>query len=230
MIYHNPILPGFHPDPSIERVGEDYYLVTSSFEYFPGIPLFHSTDLVNWAQIGNCISWHNPIDLENASDSGGIWAPTIRYHACLSRSTSEGIVLEFPKDGMSANAINNVRKIIEGKGSLLKLALESDGLPMEETEETLKFAWLPLSAPSELIVASVQLLAAIIKLAKKQKRVTFSEKETDNPKYALRCFLLRLGFIGADYQKSRNLLLKGVPGNSAFKSGKSETAQEADEQ
>ena len=55
MKYSNPIIKGFHPDPSICRVGEDYYLVTSSFEYFPGIPVFHSTDLVNWKQIGNCV-------------------------------------------------------------------------------------------------------------------------------------------------------------------------------
>ncbi len=81
MRYQNPILPGFYPDPSIERAGRAYYLVTSSFEYFPGIPLFHSTDLVNWTQIGNCINWRNPVPLEAVSDSGGIWAPTIRYHA-----------------------------------------------------------------------------------------------------------------------------------------------------
>ena len=55
MKYHNPIIRGFNPDPSICRVGEEYYLVTSSFEYFPGIPVYHSRDLVNWEQIGNCL-------------------------------------------------------------------------------------------------------------------------------------------------------------------------------
>ena len=55
MEYHNPVLKGFHPDPSICRSGSDYYLVTSSFEYFPGIPVYHSSDLVNWTQIGNCV-------------------------------------------------------------------------------------------------------------------------------------------------------------------------------
>ncbi len=53
--YDNPVIPGFHPDPSVCRVGEDYYLVCSSFEYFPGIPLFHSRDLVHWRQIGNVL-------------------------------------------------------------------------------------------------------------------------------------------------------------------------------
>ncbi|MGF7029276.1 beta-xylosidase [Paenibacillus mucilaginosus] len=55
MQYTNPVLSGFYPDPSICRAGEDYYLVTSSFEYFPGVPVFHSRDLVHWRQIGHCL-------------------------------------------------------------------------------------------------------------------------------------------------------------------------------
>ncbi|MGN0169064.1 MAG: glycoside hydrolase family 43 protein [Acetatifactor sp.] len=81
MQYNNPVLKGFYPDPSICRVGEDYYLVVSSFEYFPGIPIFHSKDLVNWKQIGNCIQRLEEFPLDGVEDSGGIWAPTIRYHA-----------------------------------------------------------------------------------------------------------------------------------------------------
>ena len=79
MKYTNPIIRGFNPDPSICRVGEDYYLVTSSFEYFPGIPIYHSRDLVNWTQIGNCVSRPEQLPLEEAKSSGGVWAPTIRY-------------------------------------------------------------------------------------------------------------------------------------------------------
>lgn len=80
MKYKNPIIPGFHPDPSICRVGEDYYLVTSSFEYFPGVPLFHSRDLMNWRQIGHCLTRKSQLDLTKARASGGIFAPTIRYY------------------------------------------------------------------------------------------------------------------------------------------------------
>ena len=79
MKYENPIIKGFYPDPSICRVEKDYYLVTSSMEYFPGIPLFHSRDLVNWEQIGNCISRQDCLPMEKVGDSGGVWAPTIRY-------------------------------------------------------------------------------------------------------------------------------------------------------
>lgn len=83
MQYQNPVIRGFHPDPSICRVGEDYYLVTSSFEYFPGIPVFHSRDLVNWKQIGNCVQDAEAFPLLEAKDSGGVWAPTIRYEEGL---------------------------------------------------------------------------------------------------------------------------------------------------
>ena len=80
MKYQTPIIRGFHPDPSICRVGSDYYLVTSTFEYFPGIALFHSRDLVNWKQIGNCITRPGQLDYAKFKDSGGVWAPTIRCY------------------------------------------------------------------------------------------------------------------------------------------------------
>ena len=77
MQYENPVLPGFHPDPSVCRVGTDYYLATSSFEYAPGLPLYHSENLVDWEPIGHCIE--RP-DLEDAAPSQGIFAPTLRHH------------------------------------------------------------------------------------------------------------------------------------------------------
>lgn len=77
---NNPILPGFYPDPSICRVGSDYYLVTSTFAYFPGVPIFHSKDLVNWNQIGNILDRSKQLDLTGVELSQGIYAPTIRYH------------------------------------------------------------------------------------------------------------------------------------------------------
>lgn len=78
--YVNPVIPGFYPDPSVVRVGEDYYLVTSSFEYFPGLPVFHSRDLVNWKQIGYAITRMSQIDLSARPGSQGLYAATIRYH------------------------------------------------------------------------------------------------------------------------------------------------------
>ncbi len=74
MRYRNPIIPGFHPDPSICRAGEDYYLVTSSFEYFPGVPIFHSRDLVNWRQIGHCLTRPSQLPLEKSRCIGSLVA------------------------------------------------------------------------------------------------------------------------------------------------------------
>jgi xylan 1,4-beta-xylosidase len=78
--FRNPILPGFYPDPSICRVNDDYYMVTSSFEYFPGVPIFHSKDLVNWCQLGHVLDRPSQLDLDGTPTSKGIYAPTIRYH------------------------------------------------------------------------------------------------------------------------------------------------------
>lgn len=76
----NPVIPGFNPDPSVCCVGDDYYLVTSTFEYFPGVPVYHSKDLINWEMIGHVVHDVAQIDYTNVSATAGIFAPTIRYH------------------------------------------------------------------------------------------------------------------------------------------------------
>lgn len=79
--FENPVLSGFYPDPSICRVGDDYYLVNSTFEYFPGVPIFHSRDLVHWRQIGHVLTRPSQLPLDKMRASGGVFAPTLRYHA-----------------------------------------------------------------------------------------------------------------------------------------------------
>ena len=101
--YSNPVIPGFHPDPSVCKAGDDYYLVNSSFQYFPGVPLFHSKDLVHWEQIGNCLTRPSQLDLTNANSGSGIFAPTIRYILLIpvvngrnqSGSSKEASILRF---------------------------------------------------------------------------------------------------------------------------------------
>lgn len=78
--YHNPIIPGFNPDPSIIRHGTDFFLVTSSFEYFPGIPIYHSTDLIKWTLIGHVLTRKSQLDIRTPEPGGGVWAATIREH------------------------------------------------------------------------------------------------------------------------------------------------------
>lgn len=80
-VSRNPVIAGFHPDPSVCRAGEDYYLACSSFEYFPGIPVYHSRDLVHWTQLGNALDRTSQLLLTpDGGSSGGIYAPTLRYH------------------------------------------------------------------------------------------------------------------------------------------------------
>src|ERR1043165_5595083 len=75
----NPVLPGFHPDPSILRVGDDYYIATSTFEWFPGVRLHHSRDLVHWRPIGHALTRRSQIELHGVADSAGVWAPSLSY-------------------------------------------------------------------------------------------------------------------------------------------------------
>lgn len=100
--YKNPIISGCHPDPSICKAGEDYYLVTSSFEYFPGVPLFHSKDLIHWEQIGHCLTRTSQLPLHKCGVSGGIYAPTIRYYKgifyLITTNISRGNFIVHTKD------------------------------------------------------------------------------------------------------------------------------------
>ena len=86
-LYINPILPGSYPDPSICKVGEEFFIVNSSFEYFPGLPIHKSKDLINWELIGYGLQRKNQcnqkVNLVDVQSNGGIHAPTIRYHNCL---------------------------------------------------------------------------------------------------------------------------------------------------
>lgn len=78
--YGNPVIPGYHPDPSVCRVGDTFYLVNSTFQYFPGVPLYESKDLVHWRQVGNVLTRDSQLPLKGATSWTGIYAPTIRYH------------------------------------------------------------------------------------------------------------------------------------------------------
>ena len=80
--FQNPVIAGFHPDPSVCRVEDEYFLVTSTFTYFPGVPIFRSTNLVDWTQIGNVLDRRTQLDLRSTqgNTSLGVFAPTLRHH------------------------------------------------------------------------------------------------------------------------------------------------------
>ena len=136
-----------------------------------------------------------------------------------------GLMVAMPRDSFTDAALENLRKLVDAKGSLIKKALAVDSLPIETDGEKVSFPWFAEGQDSESVKAYTHFIAAICDMARNQKRITAKEKPADNEKYAFRCFLLRLGFIGAEYKVERKILLKNLSGSSAFKNGepKSET-------
>ena len=126
-----------------------------------------------------------------------------------------GLTVEVPLDGP---AVGNLTKLLEAKGRLIRRALSLDSLQIEVTDNTVKFPWFADCGADEC-KAYTHFVSALCKLAANAKRVTAKEKETDNDKYAFRCFLLRLGFIGSEYKEERKILLRNLTGSSAFRNG-----------
>jgi len=139
----------------------------------------------------------------------------------------DSLVIKMPKDGFTETAIANLEKLVESKAALVKKALGAEDLTIEQTEETLRFPWFTFNASADEISAYTKFITALCAMAKEQKRVTAKEKPVDNEKYAFRCFLLRLGFIGADYKTERKILLQNLSGNGSFKSGERRQEDEA---
>jgi len=125
--------------------------------------------------------------------------------------------VEMPKDGMTPTALENLRRLVASKATLLKKALGTDSLPMTEHSDRIEFGWFRPTDDQAELAAYYQLVRGLCELARIQKRVSESEQQVENEKYAFRCFLLRLGFIGQDYKDSRRVLLKRLTGNAAFR-------------
>lgn len=124
-----------------------------------------------------------------------------------------GLTVEVPLDG---SAVENLTKLLKAKGRLIRRALAVDSLSIEVTDSTVKFPWFADCGADEC-KAYTHFISALCELAANAKRVTAKEKETDNDKYAFRCFLLRLGFIGSEYKAERKILLRNLTGSSAFR-------------
>lgn len=131
----------------------------------------------------------------------------------------EGLCIELPLAGVTEAAVDRLRRMVASKAALITKALGADGLAIELTDSTIRFPWFEHTPTPEMTNAAENLICRMLELAKKQKRVTAREKQTDNEKYAFRCFLLRLGFIGGEYKEVRKTLLSNFSGSSAFKSG-----------
>lgn len=136
-----------------------------------------------------------------------------------------GICVSMPKSQFTDTGLENLKALIAAKGSLIRKALGVDDLPLEITDTKVSFPWFPTTPTPEELKAYDTFICKLCELARTQKRVTATEKTTDNEKYAFRCFLLRLGFIGAEYKEARKILLRNLAGSSAFKGGQSKEAE-----
>jgi hypothetical protein len=130
-----------------------------------------------------------------------------------------GLIIQIPKDSLSDEDLEKLKKLIGAKGNLIKKALGVDALPIEDDEEHISFPWFSELPNPDEIKAYSEFITKLCEMAKTQKRITVKEKEVDNEKYAFRCFLLRLGFIGEEFKTHRKILLQNLSGSSAFKGG-----------
>ena len=137
---------------------------------------------------------------------------------CERDEAPDHISIEMPRDYYTNAALENLRKMIRSKETLIKKAIGAEALPIEITEEKVVFPWFSDLEP-EAFHAYAAFIHKLSKTAKEATRVSAGEKAVDNEKYAFRCFLLRLGFIGEEYKADRKVLLRNLSGSSAFRNG-----------
>ena len=132
------------------------------------------------------------------------------------QSESMGLTIAVPLEKVKVGNLTNLLKV---KGELIKKALGADDIRIEVDDEKVSFPWFSELPDADSCKAYQNFIVALCKMSKEQKRINSTEKEVENEKYAFRCFLLRLGFIGADFKTDRKILLKNLEGSAAFKNG-----------
>ena len=136
---------------------------------------------------------------------------------------SYGICISMPRSLFTESNLENLKAIVAAKGSLIKKALDVDDLPLEVTETKISFPWFSAMPVPEELKAYDTFICKLCDMARNQRRVNAAERPITNEKYAFRCFLLRLGFIGDEYKTERKILLRNLTGSSAFKSRSAKT-------
>ena len=131
------------------------------------------------------------------------------------QAANVGLTVEIPLDKV---AVGNLTKLLDAKGNLIRKALGITDLRIEVLEDRVAFPWFS-QVDTDSAAAYTHFISALCEMSRNAKRVTATEKPVDNEKYAFRCFLLRLGFIGSEYKMERKILLKNLTGSSAFKNG-----------
>lgn len=137
----------------------------------------------------------------------------------LEEQEEMGIVIQMPKADFDEKALQNLKDLVDSKADLIKKALGTDKLAIYTYGDKIDFPWFKETTNPDEVKAYMHFVTALCEMAKKLTRINKSEKTVENEKYAFRCFLLRLGFIGAEYKTERKILLQNFTGSAAFKNG-----------
>ena len=174
------------------------------------------------------LSWE---DLNDA-DPAGIEKSSRVVDACVMETgnsptewdeteETDALTISVPKDGFTEEAIDNLFRILESKGRLFSSAFKKQSLMIHVMDDKIEFPWFSELDPQK-VETYTKFITAICEMAKNQKRITAKPREDENEKYAFRCFLLRLGFIGDEFKADRKILLENLDGSAAFKTKKEE--------
>lgn len=137
----------------------------------------------------------------------------------------DSLSISLLRDSFTDAALENLDHLLESKGNLIKKAFAIEEVTYALTDDRITFAWLHGEITPEKAKAAQDFIGKLCEMARTQKRVTAKAKAVDNEKYAFRCFLLRLGMIGAEYKTTRKILMENLSGNASFKSGKKKEAE-----
>lgn len=135
-----------------------------------------------------------------------------------------GISIQLPARDLTETQINNLKTLLNTKGQLIRKALNVDSLPIEVIDGRLDFPWFSSACTPAEMQTYMKFITALADMAKTQKRVNATDRTIENEKYAFRCFLLRLGFIGNEYKEDRKILLRNLSGSTAFKAPRMEAS------
>lgn len=151
------------------------------------------------------------------------------FEAEVTQEEKFSLAIQMPLANFTESQLQNLRTLVEVKASLIKKAIGADGLPINIIEDRLDFPWFTAGNTPDEVKTYTEFITALCNMACNQKRIQAKEKEIENEKYAFRCFLLRLGFIGDDYKVARKILLRNLTGSSAFKAIKGGNDNEVSE-
>lgn len=172
-------------------------------------PAFENLELTEAEELGLGQSRRETVSNENGMQDSDV----------SESGEADRLVVDMPLTGFTPEKLDNLFKLVNAKAPLLKAALGTDDLPILQVENKLRFPWFQGNLTSEAVLAYTTFISKLCEAAREKKRVTAKECVTDNPKYAMRCWLLSLGFIGDEYKTARKILLSKLEGDSAFRNG-----------